>query len=79
MSILDVTGDQFTGWILAILGNIFIVILVIRCFGDWIRKDWGALVGDLVMGIIIAALVYFPTQFIGLLKGAWKLFTGQEV
>ncbi len=77
MNITGITGDAFKDWIIAIMGNIFIVILVVRSVGYYLRKEWGELVGHLIVAVVVAAIVYFPDSFVTFLKGLWTLFTGQ--
>lgn len=76
MDITGITGDAFKDWVIAILGNVFIIVMVVRAVGHYTKREWGELIGNLVMAVVVAAMVYFPDQFINILKGAWNLFTG---
>lgn len=76
MDVVGITGDAFKDWVIAILGNIFIVVMVVRSVGHYTKREWGELVGNLAFAVVVAAIVYFPNQFISLLKGVWNLFTG---
>lgn len=76
MEITGITGDAFKDWVIAILGNVFMIVLVVRSVGYYMKREWGELIGHLVIAVIVAAIVYFPDQFIGLLQGVWNLFTG---
>lgn len=76
MEITGITGDAFKDWVIAILGNIFIIIMAVRMVGHYTKREWGELIGNVIMAVIVAAIVYMPDQFIGLLRGVWNLFTG---
>jgi hypothetical protein len=69
-------GAQLKDWILAIAGNIFIVILVVRAVGYYAKKEWGELVTHVLMAVIIAGFVYFTDGTIVVLKQIWNLLSG---
>ncbi len=77
MNVTAITGDVFLEWFKGIVGSVFIAILMIRSLGYYLKKEWGELTGHLLVAIIIAGLVYFPDQFIEILKGFWNMITGQ--
>lgn len=70
------TGDGLKDNVLIILGNIFIIILAARAVGYYAKREWGELVTHLVAGILIAAIIYFPDQVVGMLKSMWNAFAG---
>lgn len=76
MEITGITGDAFKDWVIAIIGNVFMIILVVRSVGYYMKREWGELIGHLLVAVVVASIVYFPDQFIGLLQGVWNLFTG---
>ena len=61
---------------LKIVGNIFIVVLVVRAFGAYLKKEWGDLVTELVFAVILAGFIYFTDQSIGILKLLWNATLG---
>lgn len=73
------TGDVFTNWLLAILGNVFLLILVYRAVGHYARNEKGELLGHVALGILVAGFVYMPTQVVGIFKGAFSLITQGHV
>ena len=77
MNIKGITGNELADWIIAIVGNVFLVILIIRLVGAWMKDQWGQVIGILVGGIIVAAAIYMPDQFKSFLTGLWKLIMGQ--
>ena len=77
MNVKGITGNELADWILAIVGNIFLVFLVIRLIAAWMKDEWGKVVGILVGGILVGAAIYMPDQFKNFLLGLWKLITGQ--
>lgn len=55
--------------VLTVLGTLFIIILVVRIFNHWTKNDWGKLVGEIVLAVIVAMFVYFPDTTLELIKG----------
>lgn len=72
-------GADFKDWVLGIAGNIFIVILVVRSVGYFAKKEWGELVGHLIVAVFLVALIWFTDPVINLLKAIWGLISGQPV
>lgn len=70
------TGADFKDWVLIVAGNIFTVILVTRMIGYYAKKEWGELVGHLIVAVLIVGFIYFNPVAIGLLKSLWTMFTG---
>lgn len=66
-------GSSILDWIKAIVGNLFIAILIVRTVGQYARSDWGEMMMSLGAAIGVVGVIYFPDQVIGLLK---KLFGG---
>lgn len=64
-------------WVLAIGGNIFIIVLVIRTVGAFTRDAWNEFIGTGFAAIFVAALVYTNANVIAALTtaAAW-IFPG---
>ncbi|WP_129662445.1 hypothetical protein [Rothia uropygialis] len=60
-------GD-FKDWLLVILGNIFIVILAVRMIGAWMKREYGDMMTNAVLGLIVAYIVYDSDGAVGLMK-----------
>ncbi|WIE70346.1 hypothetical protein [Curtobacterium sp. MCLR17_054] len=67
---------SFEELILKILGNIFLLVLAIRMFVAYLRKDFGEMVGELVVAVVIVGFIYFTDQTVGILKGIWNATIG---
>lgn len=63
-------GAGLKDWVLAIAGNIFIVFLVIRVIGAYVRNAWDEMFGAGLGAIVVAALVYSNDSVIEALKKA---------
>ena len=72
---MNFTGADFKDWVLIIAGNVFIVILVIRSVGYYAKKEWGELIGHLLVAVVIAGLIYANDAALALLQNFWKLIT----
>lgn len=70
------TGEGLQELVLSILGTFFIIILAARAVGYYAKREWGELITHLVAGVVIAAIIYFPDQVVGLLKSLWSAFAG---
>lgn len=66
-------NDPLGELILKIVGNIFLIILVIRALGHYSKKEWGELIGHLVVSVILVGFIYFTSQTLGILKGIWTM------
>jgi len=67
---------SFEELILKILGNIFLLVLAIRMFVAYLRKDFGEMVGEIVVAVVIVGFIYFTDQTVGILKGIWNATIG---
>lgn len=63
-------------WIIVLAGNIFIVILVVRALGAYAKRDWGDLVTNLVVAVVIGFLVYANDSAVALIKHLANLAFG---
>lgn len=71
-----ITGTEFKDAVLVIAGNIFIVILVVRAIGCWTKREWGDLIGHLLIAIVIAAMIYATDLFMNVLKAIARMIFG---
>lgn len=72
---MNITLEGFKTAVLLILGNVFIIVLAVRAFGSWAKKEWGEFVSLLLGAILVGGIIYFPTQAIDILKWAFGLIT----
>lgn len=72
------TGAELKDWIIILAGNIFIVILVVRAVSHFAKREWGELLGTILIAIFIGWIVYSTDTFINFLKWAAAKITGGE-
>ena len=53
---------------IVVIGNLFIIILLIRVIGSWATRDYTDLFTNLVLAVVIAFLVYANDQAVALLQ-----------
>lgn len=73
---LAVTGTSFKDWVLVIAGNVFIVVLVVRGIGHWVKREWGDLIVHFLVAILLAAFVYMTDQTVAVMKTLAKMIFG---
>ena len=54
--------------ILSLLGTAFTVFMAVKVFHAYARKDWGALVVEVLAGVVAAYFVLLPDSAVNLLK-----------
>lgn len=54
--------------ILSVLGAAFLIVLVVRIFNHWTKSDWGKMVGELVIAVVVAIFVFFPDTALTVIK-----------
>ena len=64
-----ITGADFKTWVLLVVGNILIVLIVVRLAGAFARKEWGEMIALLIASVVVGAFVWFPDGTIAVLKG----------
>lgn len=69
-------GASIKDWVLALAGNIFIAIFVVRTIGAFGKKEWGELIINVLAAVLIAGLVYSNEATINLIKNVWNTFIG---
>ena len=70
----DLSGVK--DWAILTVGNLFIIILLIRVIGAWAKREWGDLFTNLVGAVVIAFLVYANDSAVALLKQLANLAFG---
>jgi hypothetical protein len=70
------TGEDFKNWVLIIAGNVFIVILVVRAVGYFAKREWGELIGHILVAVLIAGFIYSTDTMLSLIKGVVHLIFG---
>lgn len=67
-------GADLKTWVLVIVGNIFIAVLAVRLLGHYAKREWGDLVTNLIAAVVLVGIIYFPDQFVSVLKLLWQKF-----
>ncbi|MBE3077397.1 TcpD family membrane protein [Clavibacter michiganensis] len=62
----------FQQLILSIIGNLFVLILVIRLVTCWLRKGYGEMITEIVVAVVLFGFVNFPDQSVQILGWIWK-------
>lgn len=62
--------------VLGIVGNVVLIILVVRGASDYGRRDWGGLITNIIFGVIVGFFVWFNDQAVALLKHLGTLVFG---
>lgn len=70
----DLAG--FKDWAIVVIGNIFIVILLVRMIGAWAKREYGDLMTNAVLAILIGFLVYANDAAIALIQRLGGLVFG---
>ncbi|MEW1551508.1 TcpD family membrane protein [Streptomyces tsukubensis] len=70
------TGDELKDWFLVVAGNVFVVFLVARGIGHFIKKEWGEMVTLFIAATFVAGLVWAPETVQDMLEGLWGKVSG---
>jgi hypothetical protein len=70
------TDGDLSGLILKIVGNLFLIVLVIRAFQHYLKKEWGELWGHIAVSVILIGFIYFTDQVMTILKSIWTMVEG---
>lgn len=54
--------------VIKIVGNLFIIVLVVRAFSAYAKKAWGELITEIVVAIVLICFIYLTDQTIAILK-----------
>lgn len=66
----------FKDWALVVLGNIFIVIMLVRAIMAYTKRDWGDFATNLIVAIVVAFLVYANDAAIALIVNIGRMVFG---
>ena len=70
------TGADLKTWVLAIAGNLFVAVLVVRGLGAFLKRDYGEMITLFAAGVLLAGLIWFPDGAVDLLKALWSKVVG---
>ncbi|MCE0459520.1 hypothetical protein [Curtobacterium flaccumfaciens] len=63
---------EFSDLILKILGNLVVLILVIRLVFAWLRRGYGEFVSEILVAVVIFGFVNFPDTAVSILSWIWQ-------
>lgn len=69
-------GGGLRDWILKIVGTLLIAYLAVGLFKDFVQQKWGAMIGQLIGGILVGWVCYSPDSFMNFLKTLVNTITG---
>jgi FtsH-binding integral membrane protein len=70
------TGADLTAWVLTVAGNLFAAVLAVRAVGAFMKRDWGEMITMFAAAVIVAGIIYFPSQATDILKLIWGKVSG---
>ncbi|MFV0535308.1 MAG: TcpD family membrane protein [Cumulibacter sp.] len=65
---MNITLEGLKTLVLSVLGAAFLILLVVRIFQHWTKSDWGKMVGEMVIAVVVAIFVFFPETALELIK-----------
>ena len=65
---MNITLEGLKTTVLAVLGVAFLIVLVVRIFNHWTKSDWGKMVGEVVVAVVVAVFVFFPDTALAIIK-----------
>ena len=68
------SGKGISDWVLGILGSLVGALIAARGFGHWAKKEYGELITNVGVGVMIGAFCWFPADVINFLKFLWNAF-----
>lgn len=63
-----ITLEGLKTMVLSVLGVAFLIVLVVRIFNHWTKSDWGKMVGEVVIAVVVAIFVFFPDTALTVIK-----------
>ncbi|MFI1890488.1 TcpD family membrane protein [Streptomyces jumonjinensis] len=70
------TGSELKDWFLIVAGNVFMVFLVARAIGHFIKKEWGEMITLIIAAAFVGGLVWAPETVQDMLEGLWGKVSG---
>ena len=64
----NITLEGLKSVVLGVLGVAFLIVLVVRIFNHWTKSDWGKMVGEVVVAVVVAIFVFFPDTALSIIK-----------
>ncbi|MET9413366.1 hypothetical protein ABZY03_04100 [Streptomyces klenkii] len=76
MEIALSNGDELKTWVIAVAGNIFLIVLAVRAIGHYAKREWGELLAHFIAGVVVAGFVYASDSAKGMLTAIWNKVAG---
>ncbi|MCF3100083.1 hypothetical protein [Streptomyces roseoverticillatus] len=76
MEIALSNGDELKTWVIAVAGNIFLIVLAVRAIGHYAKREWGELLAHFMAGVVVAGFVYASDSTKGMLTAIWNKVAG---
>lgn len=62
--------------VLTLLGTAFTIFMATKVFHAYAKKDWGALVVEVIAGVVVAFFVLMPESAVAMMKNFASLVFG---
>lgn len=62
------TGKGLSDWIVTVGQNVFVALFVVGAVRNFAKKAWGPFVTLFAAGALVAWIIYYPDQVVGILK-----------
>lgn len=73
-------NNGLVSWALTIVGSLFGLVLAVRSFGHWAKREWGQLITHVAGAAVVAYMIFSPNDAVTLLKSIGakiaSVFTG---
>ncbi|MEU7107465.1 TcpD family membrane protein [Streptomyces sp. NPDC046215] len=69
-------GAELKTWVIAVAGNIFLIVLAVRAIGHYAKREWGELLAHFIAGVVVAGFVYSPDSAKNMLTAIWAKVAG---
>lgn len=56
------TGQEILDWVIAIVGNLFLIVLVVKALQYFAKAEWGEFIGLLIAGVLLGSFIWMPEQ-----------------
>ncbi|MBT1611891.1 MULTISPECIES: hypothetical protein [Curtobacterium] len=63
---------DFSEVLLKVIGNLVVLVLVVRLFFAWLRRGYAEMISEIVAAIVIFGFINFPDQTVTIFTWVWQ-------